>query len=66
MRPQFQPLLRPVERSEMVHIEQLFRGDSNSSIKSLKPDLQALKGWFKPSVQCISVAQRIKDTNLTL
>ena len=65
MRPQFQPLLRPLEWSEVAPLERVFEGDPKGSHYSIEHD-PSLFIWPPASiVQRISVPLRtINFTNI--
>ena len=66
MRPQFQPLLRPLEWSEVAPLERVFEGDPKGSHYSIEHDL-SLFIWPPASiVQRISVPLRKLNIRLVL
>ena len=59
MRPQFQPLLRPLEWSEVASLERVFEGNPKGSHNSIEHDLSLFIWPPATIVQRISVSLRI-------
>ena len=59
MRPQLQPLLRPLEWSEMASLERVFEGDLKGSHYSIEHELSLFIWPLASIVQRISVPLRM-------